>query len=320
MSKRVLFMGTPEIAAIIFEKLIAAKDELDIEIIGAVTQPDKPKGRGMEMKFSEVKEVALKNNIQVYQPVKVKEEEFIKVYEELAPELVIVAAFGQILPKKVLDLPKYGCINVHTSLLPMYRGAAPIQWAVIDGQKYSGVTIMYMNEGLDTGDIILQEKIELAADETGGSLYDKLAAMGGDVLIKAVAQIFAGRVNRIPQEGETCYAKMLNKELGHIDYKKSAVEIERLVRGLFPWPGTFSFINGKTLKIKKVRVVHNSELSGGNSELKPGEIFNVTKKSFFVNTGDGALEITRLQLEGKKEMDTESFLRGYKIENGNMLE
>ena len=308
---RVVFMGTPEFSVPTLETLIASEHE----VVAVVTQPDKPKGRGKSVLYTPVKEKALEYNIPVYQPVKVKSEEFVEVLRELNPDVIVVVAFGQILSKEILDLPKYGCMNVHASLLPKLRGAAPIQWAVIDGEEKSGVTIMQMDIGLDTGDMLLKEEIVLDEKETGGSLHDKLTVMGGPLILEALKQAKEGTLVREKQnDAQSNYAKMLNKSLGKIDFSKSAKEIERLIRGLNPWPSAYTSLNGKTLKIWEADILEK-EFDG-----EVGEIVEVTKDAFVVKTGEHALLIYELQLEGKKRMDTGAFLRGYEVTVGTKLQ
>lgn len=300
---RIVYMGTPDIAAVILERLLKEP----YEIVLAVTQPDRPKGRGHEMAFSPVKETALKYGIPVFQPEKLRNPEAVAEIEKAKPDMIVVAAFGQILPKSVLSLPKYGCINVHASLLPAYRGAAPIQWSILDGQKETGVTIMYMNEGLDTGDILLQKAIPIAADETGGSLHDKLSVLGAEALCEALPKIIDGSLKAVPQgEMTTPYAKQLSKEIGKLDFTRPAEELERYVRGLNPWPGTYTFLSGKLLKIWKADV---TELPADAGE--PGTITDITAEAFTFVTAEGGLRILELQPEGKKRMKTADFLRGY---------
>lgn len=308
---RVVFMGTPDFSVPTLQKLIDEKHE----VVAVVTQPDKPKGRGKAVQFTPVKELAVKYDIPVYQPQRIKQnEEFYEEMKALNPDVMVVIAFGQILPIEILELPKYGCVNVHASLLPKYRGAAPIQWVILDGEKESGVTTMMMDVGLDTGDMLLKEVIPLDEKETGGSLHDKLAALGGGLLIETLAKLEDGTITRIPQgEAQSKYAKMLTKDLGKIDFARPAVEIERLIRGLNPWPSAFTSLHGKTLKIWDANVV------GGQEGAKPGEVIAVGKSSFTVMTGEGALEIMEMQLEGKKRMTTEAFLRGYTVEKGEVL-
>ncbi|MDE7425934.1 MAG: methionyl-tRNA formyltransferase [Lachnospiraceae bacterium] len=307
---RVVFMGTPDFAVETLEAIIKEGHE----VAGVVTQPDKPKGRGKNMQFTPVKEIAVARGIPVYQPVRVKELEFIEELKKMNLEVIVVVAFGQILPKEILDMPKYGCVNVHASLLPKYRGAAPIQWAVIDGEKESGVTTMLMEEGLDTGDMLKKTVVPLEKDETGGSLHDKLAAKGAKLLIETLKELQAGTATRTKQDDSLSnYAKMLDKHLGQIDFTKPAEEIERLIRGLNPWPSAFTGIDGKTLKIWSATVI-NREAEG-----KFGEVVEVNQDSILVKTGNGLLQLDEVQLEGKKRMETDAFLRGYPVEVGTIL-
>ena len=243
---RVVFMGTPDFAV----PTLAALLESRHEVVGVVTQPDRPKGRSGKLQPSPVKEKALEADVPVLQPEKVKDPAFLPELEKLVPDVIVVVAFGQILPESVLNLPKYGCMNVHASLLPKLRGAAPIQWSVIDGDKESGVTIMQMDKGLDTGDILLVEKYTLDPKETGGSLFDKLSGLGGPLLLQALEQAEQGTLSPVPQEHEKhTYAKMLSKALGEIDFTKDAIVIERLIRGLNPWPSAYTHLDGKMLKL-----------------------------------------------------------------------
>lgn len=308
---RVIFMGTPDFATGTLEEIVKAGHE----VVGVVTQPDKPKGRGKTMMPTPVKETALKYNLPVYQPRKVREPEFVEVLRSLKPDVMVVAAFGQIITKEILEMPKYGCINVHASLLPAYRGAAPIQWAVINGDKESGVTIMQMDEGIDTGDMIEKAVVPIAEDETGGSLFDKLSHTGAKLCVKVLKDLEEGTAvgEKQPEESTTPYAKMIDKKMGEVDWKKSAKEIEQLIRGLNPWPSAYTKVHGKTLKLWKAKVLLET------SQMKPGQIVKVTKDSLAVQTGQGMLEIQELQLEGKKRMDTSSFLRGYALAEGESL-
>lgn len=305
---RVIFMGTPDFATGTLEEIVKAGHE----VVGVVTQPDKPKGRGKTMMPTPVKETALKYNLPVYQPRKVREPEFVELLRSLKPDVMVVAAFGQIITKEILEMPKYGCINVHASLLPAYRGAAPIQWAVINGDKESGVTIMQMDEGIDTGDMIEKAVVPIAEDETGGSLFDKLSHTGAKLCVKVLKDLEEGTAvgEKQPEESTTPYAKMIDKKMGEVDWKKSAKEIEQLIRGLNPWPSAYTKVHGKTLKLWKAKVLLET------SQMKPGQIVKVTKDSLAVQTGQGMLEIQELQLEGKKRMDTSSFLRGYALAEG----
>ena len=308
---RVIFMGTPDFATETLEEIVKAGHE----VVGVVTQPDKPKGRGKTMMPTPVKETALKYNLPVYQPKKVREPEFVELLRSLKPDVMVVAAFGQIITKEILEMPKYGCINVHASLLPAYRGAAPIQWAVINGDKESGVTIMQMDEGIDTGDMIEKAVVPIAEDETGGSLFDKLSHTGAKLCVKVLKDLEEGTAvgKKQPEESTTPYAKMIDKKMGEVDWKKSAKEIEQLIRGLNPWPSAYTKVHGKTLKLWKAKVLLET------SQMKPGQIVKVTKDSLAVQTGQGMLEIQELQLEGKKRMDTSSFLRGYALAEGESL-
>lgn len=305
---RVIFMGTPDFATGTLEEIVLAGHE----VVGVVTQPDKPKGRGKTLMPTPVKEVAMKYELPVYQPKKVREPEFVEILSSLKPDVMVVAAFGQIISKEILEMPKYGCINVHASLLPAYRGAAPIQWAVINGEKESGVTIMQMDEGIDTGDMIEKVVVPIAEDETGGSLFEKLSQAGAKLCVKVLKDLEEGKVVREkqPEESTTPYAKMIDKKMGAINWENSAKEIEQLIRGLNPWPSAYTKLQGKTLKIWRAAVLFE------DSNDAPGQVVQVTKDSIVVQTGHGLLKILELQLEGKKRMDTASFLRGYTLKEG----
>lgn len=304
-------MGTPDFSVPTLEALVASGHE----VVAVVTQPDKPKGRGKEIHMSPVKECALQHNIPVYQPVRARDEAFVEEMRALNPDAMVVIAFGQILPKSLLDLPKYGCVNIHASLLPKYRGAAPIQWAVIDGEKESGVTIMQMDEGLDTGDMLAKAIVPLDEKETGGSLFDKLSEAGGRLCVETLAKLEKGEITPEKQgESPTAYASMLDKKMGNIDWNKSAVVIERLVRGLNPWPSAYTHLDGKTLKIWACDVLPQSASKG-----ESGEILEVTKDAIHVQTGDGILVLREIQLAGKARMDAGAFLRGYKVVPGTVL-
>lgn len=301
---KIVFMGTPDFSVNALENIVKAGHD----VVGVVTQPDKPKGRGGKMQYTPVKEKALELGLDVYQPQRVKETEFIEKLKEMNPDAIVVIAFGQILPKAILDMPKYGCINVHASLLPKYRGAAPIQWSVIDGEKETGVTTMYMNEGLDTGDIIDKVVVPIDKKETGGSLFDKLAIEGGKLILKTLIELENGTAVRTPQDdSKSNYAGMINKQLGKIDFNKSANEIERLIRGLNPWPSAYTKMDGKTLKI------WDADVDDSENDSAPGTITEVGKDFIRVATGKGSLKILELQLEGKKRMKTRDFLNGAKI-------
>ncbi len=307
-------MGTPDFAVNTLEAIVKAGHE----VLLVVTQPDKAKGRGKKMVITPVKEKALEYNLQVSQPERVREEAFMEELERLKPDVIVVAAFGQILPERILNIPRYGCINVHASLLPAYRGAAPIQWAVIDGLEETGITIMYMEKGLDTGDIICQSRVKLSPDETGGSLFDRLAVEGADLLVEALEQLQNGTAARRKQDdSKSSYAKMLSKDMGCLDFTQDAATLERLIRGLNPWPSAYTRVNGKNLKIYAAEVRREDEIAG--QKVAAGTVIAVDKKSFTVRCGKGALRILNLQLEGKKRMDTAAFLLGYDIHKGMML-
>ena len=308
---RIVFMGTPDFSVPALEALA----EGGHQVIAAVTQPDKPKGRGKAVLMTPVKEKALELGIPVYQPAKVREPEFVELLREMAPDAIVVEDFGQILPKAILEIPKYGCINIHASLLPKYRGAAPIQWAVIDGEKETGVTTMFMNEGLDTGDMLEKAAVPLDEKETGGSLHDKLSALGGNLILSTLKGLEAGTLKGTPQTDEgTCYAKMLKKSLGDIDWTMDAAAIERLIRGLNPWPSAYTSLHGKTLKIWDADVLDREY---GEA---PGTVAETSKNALIIQTGKGSLSVRSLQLEGKKRMDIQDFLRGYSVEKGTVLE
>lgn len=308
---KIVFMGTPDFSVGALEALLKAGHE----IAAVVTQPDKKKGRGGQVQCTPVKEAALKHNLTVYQPVKVRDEAFVNVLKEISPDVIVVIAFGQILSKSILELAPYGCINIHASLLPKYRGAAPIQWAVINGEEKTGVTTMQMDEGIDTGDILETVEVVIDKKETGGSLFDKLSEAGARLIVQTLDNIRTGNIHPVPQDdSKSNYVKILTKELGNIDFDKSAAEIERLIRGLNPWPSAYTKFRGKTLKIWDAEVVTDSGYEGN-----PGEIVDFDKSSFLVKTKEGCLRVNELQLEGKKRMGTESFLLGYKLEKGEML-
>ena len=307
---KVVFMGTPDFSVGTLEALVEAGHE----VVLVVTQPDKPKGRGKEMQFTPVKECALKYNIPVFQPRRVRETECIEELRKYPADIMVVVAFGQILPKEILEMTPYGCVNVHASLLPKYRGAAPIQWSIIDGEEVTGVTTMQMDEGLDTGDMLLKTEIPMDEKETGGSLHDKLAAAGAKLCVETLEALQNKTVTPIPQgEATTAYAKMLDKQLGNIDWNAKAVEIERLIRGLTPWPSAYTNWNGKVMKIWE------AEVANGASEAVPGTIVKVDKDAFFVQTGDGLLRVCELQIPGKKRMDAGAFMRGYQVKEGELL-
>jgi len=308
---KIIFMGTPDFAVGTLEALVEAGHEITM----VVSQPDKPKGRGHSMQPTPVKEAALRHNLPIYQPKKIREDLAAAYLESIEADAIVVVAFGQIIPKRILEMKKYGCINVHGSLLPKFRGAAPIQWAVINGEKESGVTIMRMDEGVDTGDMLAKAVVPLDEKETGGSLFDKLSAAGAKLCVETLEKLEKGEI--IPEkqgESPTEYASMLTKHMGNIDWTKDARSIECLVRGLNPWPSAYTKLNGKTLKIWECQVLSQDASKGAC-----GEILEVTKDAMIVQTGRGALAVKELQLEGKKRMDAGAFLRGFTVEPGTIL-
>ncbi len=307
---KVIFMGTPDFAVGTLQAIIDSPHE----VVAVVTQPDKEKGRGKAVQFTPVKICALAHDIPVLQPKRIKDVAAIEELRAFEADIFVVAAFGQILSKEILDMPKYGCICVHASLLPKYRGAAPIQWAILNGEKESGVTIMQMDEGIDTGDMILKTIVPITKTETGDSLHDKLAVAGAALCVEVLDIIEAGYVTLIPQNNnEATHTKMLTKGMGHIRFEHSAVKIERMIRGLNSWPSAYAILHDKVLKIWRAGVTDRKSTGA------PGTIAEVTKQAIFVNTGDFMLEIKELQLEGKKRMCTAYFLLGYQIAVGEQL-
>ena len=308
---RIVFMGTPDFSVGTLEAILAAGHQ----VAAVVTQPDKPKGRGKALQATPVKEAALAHGLTVYQPRKVCEDSFLEELKKINPDVIVVVAFGQIIPRTILELPKFGCINVHASLLPKYRGAAPIQWAVIDGEEVSGVTVMRMDAGLDTGDMLSKVEVPLAEDETGGSLFDKLSEAGARQLVQTLDRLEDGTVQpeKQPEESPTGYARMITKADGLIDWTKDAKSIERLIRGLNPWPSAFTRLEGKNLKIWKAAVQEQ------DSGLAPGTVISAGREGLSVQTGQGRLNILELQLEGKKRMEADAFLRGCTLETGAVL-
>lgn len=302
---RIVFMGTPDFAVPSLKALLAAGHE----IVGVFTQPDKPKNRGMKLAPSPVKVVAQEYQLPIFQPTTLKTDEAYDILVDLQPELIAVAAYGKILPKKILDLPVLGCINVHSSLLPRYRGAAPINWAILNGDQETGVTIMYMAEGLDTGDIISQQTTPIDSNETVESLHDRLAEMGAELLVKTVTAIGAGMATRTPQDDSlSSYASMLSRDLSPIDFNKPAHQIHNQVRGLIPWPATSVEIGGITFKIFSVEETDES------SEKPAGTVLGADKKGINVVCGDGkVIRILELQAPGKKRMRAVDYLRGHTL-------
>ncbi len=312
-------MGTPDFAVGTLEAIQKAGHE----VIGVVTQPDRPRGRGKKLHPTPVKSVAVSHNLPIYQPVKVRAPEFVETLKHLKPDVVVVAAFGQIIPQSILDIPTFGCLNVHASLLPKYRGAAPIQWAVIDGERESGVTIMQMNAGLDTGDILSKAIVPLDAGETGGSLFDKLSKAGARLLVDTLIKLENGQITPLkqPKESPTKYARMIKKSDGLIDWSKDAVEIERLIRGMNPWPSAYTHLSGKTLKIWKASTSDEMTKAEGTKkpDIDPGTVTGTDEVSIRVQTGDGEIRLLEIQMEGKKRMTCDAFLRGYEVIPGTRL-
>lgn len=307
---RIIFMGTPDFSVGTLEALVEAGHDVCL----VVTQPDKPKGRGKEMQFTPVKEAAVKHGIPVFQPRRVREPECVEELRKYNADVCVVIAFGQILPKEILELTPYGCMNVHASLLPAYRGAAPIQWALISGEKVTGITTMQMDEGLDTGDMLLKVEVPITNEDTGETLHDKMAEAGAKLAVETLAQMEKGLL-KPEKQGETTtpYAKMLKKEMGNIDWTKPADEIERLVRGMNSWPSAYTKWENKVMKIWRAAVEEK------DTQAAVGTIVEVTKDSFSVQTGKGLLVVKELQIPGKKRMDAGAFLRGYQIAEGTVL-
>ncbi len=307
---KIIFMGTPDFSVGTLEELIRAGHE----VVLVVTQPDKPKGRGKEMQFTPVKEVALQHGIPVFQPKKIRDSESVEELRKYQADVMVVVAFGQIIPKEILEMTSYGCINVHASLLPKYRGAAPIQWSIIDGEDVTGVTTMQMDEGLDTGDMLLKTEIPISSKETGGSLHDKLAEAGAKLCVETLKALEDKTLMREKQgETTTAYARMLDKQLGNIDWNSDAEKIERLIRGLNPWPSAYTVWEDKIMKIWEAEVFE------GQEKCEAGTIVKVEKDGFFVQTGKNLLKITQLQIPGKKRIDAGAFLRGYTIKEQTKL-
>lgn len=310
---KIIYMGTPDFAVAPLEAILKAGHE----VTAVVTQPDRQKGRGREVQYSPVKECALSYGIPVLQPLKIKEKDAVEELGKYPADIFVVAAFGQLLSEEILNMPRLGCINIHASLLPAYRGAAPIQWCVINGEEKTGVTIMQMAKGMDTGDILLQKEVVLDEKETGGSLFDRLMETGAELIVEVLPKIEAGELTPVVQKEELAtYAGKITKDMGNIDFAKSAVTIERLIRGLNPWPSAFTHYKGKILKIWEADVV--SECANAENPV-PGTVIAMDKESFTLATGEGALRIRSLQPEGKKRMSCAEFMRGYEVKVGEAL-
>ena len=317
---KVVFMGTPDFA----EKSLRSLVEAKYDVIGVVTNPDKPKGRGMKMVASPVKQYALEKGLKIYQPEKVrKNTEFIEEIKGLSPDVICVVAYGKILPKEILEIPKLGCINVHGSLLPKYRGAAPIQWAVLNGDKTTGVTTMYMDEGMDTGDMILKQEVEIGEDETTGELWDKLAKIGGELLVKTLKEIEKGTAPRQKQGEEFTLAPMLSKDMAKIEWnKKTAQEIKNLVRGLNPIMGAYTFLNGKKIKFWKVDLAKEDEIIAENlGFLGNGAVLLAdSKDGLYIKAKEGIIKVLEIQGENAKRMLIQDYLRGNPINEFEVFE
>lgn len=318
VSMNIVFMGTPDFAVGALKAIIGAGHR----VVAVVTQPDKPKGRGKEVQMTPVKECAIAHGIPVFQPVKVKDAEAVRTLRGYAADVFVVAAFGQILSEEILTMPKYGCVNIHASLLPKYRGSAPIQWAIINGEKTTGVTIMQMDKGIDTGDMLMKAEVVIEPKETGDSLHDKLAEAGARLIVEALPKIESGDITPVKQnDEESCYAKMLQKSMGRIEWRQSAEKLDCLIRGLISWPGASTIYRGKTLKIWEEEVAAGEELQGKETALQidgtePGTVVLVEKDAFYVQTGDGILKILSVQPESKKRMAVKDYLLGYQIKVG----
>lgn len=316
---RVVFMGTPDFSVGALESLIEAGHQ----VAAVVTQPDKPKGRGKEVQMTPVKMCAQKHGIPVFQPVKIREPEAVETLRGYQADIFVVAAFGQILTEEILGMPRYGCVNIHASLLPRYRGAGPIQWAIINGEKITGVTIMQMDKGIDTGDMLLKTEVPIACDETADTLHDKLAAAGARLIVEALAKIEAGDVTPVRQnDADSCYAKMLHKSMGKIDWQMEAEKLDCLIRGLISWPGASTVYRGKNLKIWQEEVASAEEMATGAGFMDsatPGTVIRVDRDAFYVQTGQGVLKILAVQPEGKKRMAVKDFLLGYPVKPGDIF-
>lgn len=309
---KVVFMGTPDFAVGTLEAIVGAGHE----VAAVVTQPDKPKGRGGVMAMSPVKECALRHGLTVLQPLKARSPEFVDEIKAINPDVIVVVAFGQIIPSEIIHMPKYGCINVHASLLPKYRGASPIQWTVLDGCEYSGVTTMLMDEGIDTGDILETVTVKLDERETGGSLFDRLSLVGAKLLVETLDKAEAGQLHPVKQDdSQSSYVRMIDKSFGLMDFTQPVEVLERRVRALNPWPSAFTHMDEKLLKIWDATVIQDNNVKAGDY----GKVKTDGKTCFMVACDGGYLSVNELQLEGKKRMKVEDFLRGYSIKEGTVL-
>lgn len=318
---KIVFMGTPDFAVSALEAILEAGHQVK----AVVTQPDKPKGRGKALQVTPVKACALEHGIPVFQPVKVREKEAVETLRSYGADVFVVAAFGQILSEEILTMPKYGCVNIHASLLPKYRGAGPIQWAILNGEEKTGVTIMQMDRGIDTGDMLMKTEVVIDPRETGDSLHDKLAEAGAKLIVEALPKIERGELIPEKQRDEdSCYAKMLHKSMGQIDWRLSAKKLDCLIRGLLSWPGAYTGFRGKNLKIWEAEAVSTDRFALWQEtaeavDVAPGMVVGVEKEAFYVAAGEGVLKILAVQPEGKKRMAVKDFLLGYQIRNGEQL-
>lgn len=301
---RIIFFGTPEFAVPSLKALLKSDDE----IVAVVTQTDKGAGRGRKIHYSPIKEVAMKSGIKILQPENLKDRDFIDEFSSLRPDMIIVVAYGRILPPQILNMVPFGCINVHASLLPKYRGAAPIQWAIINGEKETGITTMFMDEGIDTGDILLQEKVIISDEDNSETLSEKLSHLGASLLLKTILGLKEGSIKPVPQEGVATYAPPLKKEDGKINWSKSAEEIFNLIRGLYPWPCAYCYLNDERIKLIRAKALDGSGFPGRIERAKKGELV--------IGTGRGLISLEELQPEGKRRMSVESFLHGRKLKEG----
>ncbi len=320
---RVIFMGTPDFAVGTLRAIAGAGHEVAM----VVSQPDKAVGRSRALRYTPVKACAIELGIPTFQPERVRDAECVEAIRRLRPDIIVVVAFGQIIPREVLDIPPCGCVNVHASLLPKYRGAAPIQWAILNGERETGVTTMRMDEGLDTGDVIMQEAVGIAPDDTAGSLSEKLSEAGARLCAETMRRIEGGEATYTPQdEALATHTSKIRREMGSIDWKNDAKSIERQIRGLSPWPGSYARLSGKTVKVWRARVIPDGSAIGGGTGIEdgakgnPGCILRAGRGGIAVQTGSGALEILELQLEGKKRMPAEAFLNGFPVREGDFFQ
>lgn len=305
---KILFMGTPDFAVPSLNKLIESEHEL----VGVVCQPDRPKGRSKKLVHLPTKKIAVKNSIKVFQPIKIRTDEFFSTIKQLNPDLIAVVAYGKILPENILEYPRYKCINVHASLLPKYRGAAPVNWAIAKGEKKTGITTMLMDKGMDTGDILLTDETDIKNNESSVELAERLSELGAELLLKTISLYQEGKISPVKQnDSEATYAPLMKKEDGKIDWTKSAEEIRDLIRGMQPWPNAFTTLEGKNLKI------YDSAIIEGTG--KPGEIYFVNKDNLEIGTGKNLLNIKELQLEGSRRMKIKDFLSGRELNTGMIL-